>query len=139
MPKFSAIHRAKVNLGNLLFDDPLRLRHDLQKYEEGTTVEVSVRKLKRGRSYSQNAYYWAVPISMMSDVSGMEAEEVHQFLIREFLSVERTLDNNKTITTNLSTSALDTVAFEEYLSRVRQFASEFFGIFVPKPNEVMYD
>jgi len=127
-------HKATINNGNMVLDDPVRFNHELRRYPEGTVVDVIVKRVKKGRSYSQNAYYWAVPIAMIADASGMMPEEVHDALRMEYL-----VDRSKKLPTILSTSTLSTGEFEDYLMKVRMFASEFFGIFVPKPNEVEYE
>lgn len=36
---------------------------------------------KPTRSDAQNRYWWAVPVKLLSDATGYEAEEVHEFLL----------------------------------------------------------
>jgi alkyl hydroperoxide reductase subunit AhpC len=96
----------------------------------GKEVEVTLGKVKKTRSNQENKYMWSVPYQMIADETGMTPEEVHDAMRMKFL-----LDRSKKIPTIRSTTELTTVEFETYMSQLRQFGSEFLGIYIPEPNE----
>lgn len=95
---------------------------------------VDIRESKKSRSLQQNRYYWGVVIDILSRDTGYYPEEIHQLMAKKFLSYEK-----KGEVFVKSTTMLSTTEFEEYLSKIRIFASMELGIFIPLPNEVGYD
>jgi hypothetical protein len=122
-----------------------------------------LRKLKRGvvnimiadeklpdelklRSKAQNAYYWGVvckhAAACFSEVDGLKysTTEAHERLKLELNPINVTKTNQRTgegvyITIGGSTKDKTTVEFEDYISKCRLFLSEWFGVYVPLPNE----
>lgn len=93
------------------------------------TLEVV--KSKNIRSLNQNRYYWGVIVKMIADETGYMMDEVHQILKGEFLRYER---DGKTFTR--SSSALNTLEFEQYGEKCRLFAAENLGLTIPLPHEI---
>lgn len=94
----------------------------------------------KGRSNPQNSYYWSVCVGMISEHTGFTPEEVHEILKNKFLSEPKTLKLNSSpqlVFVTKSTTELDTRTFEEYLSRIRMFASQELSIYIPNPNEIL--
>ena len=87
---------------------------------------------KQTRSQQQNAYYWGVVLDIIGKDLGYSPEETHQIFTEMFLSYEK--DSRKFVK---STTKLNTKEMEEYLEKVRRFASTELSIFVPLPNEEM--
>ena len=123
----------KVTKGIFKPRDPTAFKLCFAKLE-GKEVEVVVRKKKKHRSGAQNAYLWAVPYELISDDLGYTPQEVHDAMRFQFLT-----DASKELPKMRSTSDLTTVEFEEYVSKVRQWAAEFRDIYIPEPNEVDYE
>ena len=92
--------------------------------------KIDIQTIRHTRSLNQNKYYWGVIIKMLGDEFGYIAEEMHDALRMRFLQVH----TNK-LPTIKSTTELSTKEMEEYLSKIRQWASEE-GIFLPLPNEI---
>ena len=108
---------------------------------DGKEVELTVRQNANQRTNAQNAYYWGVCLQMISEYTGYTEDELHVIFKRKYL-----IDNNrileisrkKLIDSNipyLSTTQLHTVEFNEYLEKIRNFASLELGIYIPEPNE----
>ncbi|MEA2036722.1 MAG: hypothetical protein U9O94_04400, partial [Nanoarchaeota archaeon] len=79
----------------------------------------------------ENAYYWGVVVKLIGEHLGYLPNEVHdalkwKFLRREGLKLDK----------SLSTTVLDTIDFEEYLSNIRQWAGQDLEMIIPLPNEV---
>lgn len=92
------------------------------------------------RSNPQNKYYWSVCVALISEHTGFSLEETHEILKNTFLSEPKTLElksKPQIVFIAKSTTGLDTKTFEEYLSKIRTFASLEFGLWIPEPNEVI--
>lgn len=90
------------------------------------------------RTIRENKYYWAVPIKILSEETGIMPMEVHEILKNKFLTHIVFLDiKNKKVEleSTKQTSSLTTEEFEEYLRNIRTWASLELGIFIPLPNE----
>lgn len=92
---------------------------------------VTISEYKRNRSSEQNNYCWGVVYKIMSDETGYTPEEVHQLMAERFLSYEK--DGHRFVR---STTTLNTAEMEEYLAKVRMFASTELSTYVPMPREV---
>ena len=92
--------------------------------------KLQIKKIRNVRTINQNNYYWGVVIKMLGDEIGYLPEEMHNALQIKFLSTH--LDKLPSVK---STKKLSTKEFEEYLSKIRQWASEQ-GTFLPLPNEI---
>jgi len=126
------IFLARIARGLIIFGNPQAVNNHLKSLE-GKDAEVIIRVPKKGRSNPQNRYYWAVPIKLISEGTGYTTEETHDALRMLFL-----LDRDRKVPTLRSTTALTTLEMEEYLSKIRNWASMTLSIYVPEPNEVDY-
>ena len=86
---------------------------------------------EKNRSLRQNSYYWGVVTKLLSDHFGYTPDETHESLKMEFLKVH----NDGKPDTIKSTTNLSTAEMEDYLSRVRIWASAEWQVFIPEPNE----
>lgn len=136
------IFKGKVEEGKLKINQREYMIEQLKKYE-GKDVIVEVKQAKSQRSLNQNAYYWGVVIKMLMEEFGMntreERDSLHQILIQKFIEDEQVelsiLGKEYKAKTHRTSSDLDAKEFEEYLSKVRQWANVEFGVFIPEPNE----
>lgn len=101
---------------------------------EGQDAEVTIDRRKRQRSNQQNRYYHGVIVPILADHFGYTAEEMHEALKFEFLKVHE----DKPLATVRSTASLSTVEWEEFMSRVREWSSIHYNVYLPEPNEVDY-
>lgn len=128
----------------------LKLAADiLSSLDEIVSWKVTVEPLKNARSASQNAYLWAVPNKMISDKTGYEPEEVHEYLCGTYFGwkdkkVPKTPRNPegvesvpvRTTTTNAEgkRSVLQPMEFSDYVDFVQRFAAQKLQIIVPDPD-----
>ena len=129
------IFQAKIENGKLILETPNRFRVHLAKYE-GKPVEVVVRRKKSRRSLNQNAAYWGIMVEILSEHTGFTREEVHEALKQKFAS---RLDEKTGFTIIESTAKMDTFRFIKYYSDVQQWAAEFLNVFIPSPNDPLFD
>ena len=105
---------------------------------EGQEVELTIRKKVKRRSNNQNAYMWGVMIPAIADCIGIDNESAHEQMM-QLHSVERVITRSgHTFKQIKRTSQMSTAEMEDYNSRVRIWASEFLGLYIPLPNEVQY-
>lgn len=125
------IHRGKVAQGKIKFDLPYKYLVRLSQLE-GKRVEVVLRQEKSKRSDQQNKYMWGVVYEILSDKTGYTPEEIHAIMKFKFLRImdER---NNEYVR---STTKLNTAEMEIYLDKIKKWAAQDLGVFIPDPNEV---
>lgn len=98
---------------------------------EGCEIDVVLRKHRKPRSLSQNAWYWSCIVPLLAEVAGYDDEEMHAALKMRFLRNH----GDSELPSVRSTSDLDTAEFTEYIERCRQLAAEFYGLVIPDPGE----
>jgi len=124
-------HVADIKRGVLIPVDPSGWTIALSKLE-GKRVTIEVSPWRKSRSAQQNRYLHGVVIPILGEHLGYYADEMRAALAHKFLSV---IDERNGLMRIKGTSELSTVEFEEFLARVRQWAGEELGVFVPLPNE----
>jgi hypothetical protein len=130
---------AKIENGRLAIYD-LDLFNDYCRSLSGNDIEVVVRKSKRSTtkpgSDAQRRYYWPVIIGLISDHTGDDEDSTHEDLKVMFAPK---VINKQGKRVRVTYSDMTTVQREEYHMKIRKWAAETFGIFIPLPNEVEYD
>lgn len=121
----------------------------LSSLDELVAWKVVVEPVKNVRSASQNAYLWGVPNKMISDKTGYEATEVHEYLCGQYFGwkdkkVPKTPRNPegvesvpvRTTTTDAEGKrcVLTTMQFQDYVDFVQRFAAQKLQIIVPDPD-----
>jgi hypothetical protein len=95
----------------------------------GKSVQVVIRRYRKGRSLAQNRWYWGVIVPLMADHCGYDDEEMHSALRMRFLMKYEGL-----VPTIRSTTDLSTVEFSEYCEKCIRLGAEM-GIVIPTPDE----
>lgn len=99
-------------------------------------IEIVVKKWLNTRSQSQNRYYWGVIIKMIGDEQGeIDQNKIHALLKSLFLKGGVEV-NGKRYEIIKDTHDLDTIEFEDYCEKCRQWASQELNLYIPLPNEV---
>jgi hypothetical protein len=129
----------------------LTLAHTvLAGLDEGAAWRVTIEPVKSTRTLSQNAYLWGVCYPAMSDRSGYETAELHEYLLGEFYGwVEKRVPKKpsnpkgkesfprRTTTTNEKgkRAVLSTQEFADFVSFVQRFAAEKLCLVIPDPQQ----
>ncbi len=135
------IFKFKKENGQGIFHDKEKLGEYLAGLPDGD-YEILVRRKVKGRSKNQNDYMWGVVLQLLSDHTGHSPDEMHEAMKKMFNPIRIEIQTKKGlefISTGKTTTGLSTIKMEEYLSQVRQWASEYLGVFIPLPNEVDID
>lgn len=96
-----------------------------------------IRKDKRNRSTVQNSYYWFL-LTMLEQETGNDKNDLHEYFKDKWLMHNAEIWGTYFYYAK-STTKLTTLEFEDYLEKIRVFASRELGIFLPKPNETEFD
>jgi hypothetical protein len=128
--------------------DKGRLKRNRKRIEEavksfeGKEIKLTIERNFKKRSNNQNAYYWGVVVPLFRD--GLQdsygekfsLENAHEEIKRRFNLREVVNIHTGEIThVAKSTTENSTIEMEEYMSEVRAFMLEYFGITCPLPNE----
>ena len=89
------------------------------------------------RSVVQNNYYWSI-LELLETETGTFKDDWHNYFGSKFRRFEKVINNELTEYVK-STTQLTTLEAEDYYSKIRMFASVELGIYVPMPNETVYD
>lgn len=114
--------------GELEYTDPERLRQFLIQNPGEMFVNVGKNRRKI-RSNSQNEYYWGVVLQLISEFTGETVEDLHDHFRVRFLMQGEKFSHPR------STTSLTTAEFEDYLAKIRLFATQDLNVFIPLPNE----
>jgi hypothetical protein len=104
---------------------------------DGAEIEITLRKRRRRRSLSQNAYYWGAVLPVLAEYCGTDVGELHEDLKQRFLFREDM--TRKVLGQSLrgcrSTAELNSAEMTEYVEHIRRLAAEY-GVYIPSPGEV---
>jgi hypothetical protein len=125
-----------VQKGKFLPEDPHSFKKAFEIHE-GKRVKVLVSRWRNERSDPQNKYYWGVVVALIGQAIGeSDAQTVHETLKFQF-NYEILVIGEAEIKVPRSTKKLETDKFEEYLEKIKKWASEFLELYIPDPNEAM--
>lgn len=133
--QLSPVILGSVVAGKFSADDKDLLRRAFWPHE-GKRVELTVKRHRKNRTLPQNNYYWGVVVPMVGDAIGeSDLEAIHEVLKREHNYYIKPVGKQE-IRVPMSTADLNTAEFEEYLEKIRRWASEWLSLYIPLPNEV---
>lgn len=131
---FGIIKEGKVEVSSYkIFAD------DIAKCE-GKEVEIVVLDKYKIRSEKQNRYYWGVVLKLISDHTGFEPEEVHQFFRKHLLTYEKKY-KGKVYEFSKSTTELNWKDFSDYIEKIRAYVREseaLKDVIIPDPDPDYY-
>jgi hypothetical protein len=134
-PRINPVFRARIERGEVRwFGIEGKRFHTLKQKFEGKDVEIVLRLPQKKSTGPQRRYYWPVIVGTICEAAGYgpeHAEAIHDLLKGMFLK-----DTSGPLPITRSTESLTTVEREEYHDNCRRWAAEFFGIYIPLPNEV---
>ena len=99
---------------------------------------TAVRSVKK-RSNPQNSAYWGIVMKMISEHTGHDVNDLHEFMLGEcFGWDEYEIMGKKKVRPHRTSSQLNTEEFNEYYQWCQQFAATNLGIIIPDPGEPVY-
>jgi hypothetical protein len=126
------IFRGTIKQGKITIDEERQLAQYLRGLE-GKEVEMIVRQYRRQRTDPQNNYYFGVVIKIIGDYVGEDDyQAVHEALKIKFLGTER----KKGLDIPKHSKTLKTHQFSEYVEKIKRWAAQEYGIYIPDAEEV---
>jgi hypothetical protein len=106
----------------------------------GKRYVLAVRPEKLTRSIRANAYLWAVCYAAIADHTGYTVEEVHEYCKRRWLPKHLAIAgrNGELVGEDViggSTAELDTHDFAEYVTKIKAWALDDLGVYIPEAGE----
>lgn len=134
-----------VNISNKRIVNMSDLKSAFNNLKDGRHL-ITIKDFRK-RSIPQNSYYWGVVVPMVRRGlydAGYDAvrtnDEAHAVLKHVFLRKEIvSKETGDMIEMSGSTTALTIPEFNDFLESVCRWASEYLGIIIPDPNEVIID
>jgi hypothetical protein len=106
------------------------------KSRKAVKYSIEIKRYQPNRSSHQNRYYWGVMIDLLSNHTGYEPEEMHDFLKRKFNPKEISFKvTGETMIIGGSTTKMDTVDFMNYVEQIQRWALNELDVYIPDPNE----
>ena len=122
----------------MIFRLPYQNEQAIRYIEENEDKLVcSISKPKNYRSLQQNKYYWFI-LGLLESNSGIDSNDWHLYFGEKFRRNTKDF-NGEIITFTKSSTDLTTMEFEDYMSKIRTFASRELGILLPLPNETEFN
>ena len=140
-------YKARVDNGKLILKEKDIFKKELIRYEgKEVTITIGPKDYSQ-RSIQQNRYYWGVVVKMLCEHTGHSDNEMHELMKCRFLKKRidikvKGIDSVEKIERYIivkSSTALDTVGWEDYMDEIRKFAAEKFQLYIPLPNEVEHE
>ena len=122
--------RAELVGTKLSFYAAERVQAWLATQKDGTYT-VSIGRERDRLSDRQRRYYFGVVVPILAEYFGYEPDEMHEALKWHFLRTHP----DSPLPTVKSITKFSTAEMEEYLRRVRTWASSEYGVYIPEPNE----
>jgi len=109
----------------------------IKRLPKDKSYKAKIEPIKGKRSNQQNRYmHWV--FNLIAEESGDFAEMVKWYYRKLFLTVVEKIFEEE-VERVKSTTELNTLQQEEFMTKVRTHAGTERNIFVPLPNEVIYD
>ena len=108
----------------------------IQQLPADGTIEVTMKTVKTTRSLEQNSLYW-MWVGILADESGYTKKGMHDALRDALLEPVTYVDlkTGETKSRLRSTTELSVSEFTEYLNAVEEFAADFMGCMLPRPED----
>lgn len=117
--------------GKLVLDAPAAFAGAMRDMKRGrVTIRVAIDRA--GRSAQANRYYWGVVLRHISEHTGFEVDELHEYFKQTYNPVQVRIGHDETVVGG-STRHLNTQQFHDYVERIRRFAATELGITLPDP------
>lgn len=118
----------------IALDAPEAWKQAIRQFKPGTRIVARVETEKHTRTSRANRFYWSQVIKPISDHTGYEPDELHEYFKKQFNPREILIAGESDIVGG-STRTLDKKRFAEYIERIRRFAHIELGITLPEADE----
>jgi len=118
--------------------DKIELYTELKRFQ--LPYKVKIEPIFQQRTSTQNKYYHGIVVKTLSDALGYYPHETHNLLLVLFAKLgEDTDENGREYHIVESTSAMDSMRFEQYLNDIKVFFLTEFKILIADVGESFPD
>ena len=110
----------------------------LNSLSENKIYTVEISQKRESRTLNQNRLYW-LWLTCISDETGNEKEILHYEFGKMYLPKKSGNFFDEFVEKPVSTIALTTAQFTEYLNKIQVFVSSELGITLPNPEDLIFD
>jgi len=111
-----------------------RMYEFAESHKRNTQLDIVIGPHKKYRSNPQLKYYFSVVVKTLSNELGYQVDEMHDIL-KHMFNPQLIDVRGYCVEMGGSTGDLKTDEMEDYLSKIRMWASADLGIYIPLPNE----
>lgn len=143
----SSIILKRVRSGDIARSHDIgRVVHALEELPAEQAWRVTIEEAKSTRSTNANAYYWGVVVEMMSQETGYDPEEIHEYLCgarwgwkdKRVPKTPRNPDGVESVPVRTTTlnehgkrSILNITKFADFIEFARRFATKKLNLAIP--------
>jgi hypothetical protein len=97
--------------------------------------EVIVKPFRQTRSGAQNRALWGLAYKILSEHTGHETEELHEYFLGEFSGWEiKNIFGQKKRVPKMRSHRMDTITFNDFFAFIQRRAAETVGVYIPDPD-----
>ena len=119
-------------------EDRQAIQNHYRLFQDGDAIEMTIKKHRHTRTNPQLRYYFGVVVKMLSEELGYHVDEMHE-LLKHMFNPKMIDVKGYCVELGGSTGDLKTNEMEDYMAKIRMWASTDLSIFIPLPNEAGYD
>lgn len=112
-----------------------RIAAFMQALPQDKAWQVTVCAFKKTRSNQQNRALWGVAYKVLSDATGNEPEDLHEYFLGEWGGWDtiKVLGQKRRVPIRRS-SKLSTLEFSDFYAFIQRRSAETVGVYVPDPD-----
>jgi hypothetical protein len=101
--------------------------------------ELVVRPFKNTRSNQQNRALWGLAYKLLSEHTGHEPEELHEYFLGEFggWEIKNILGQKKRVP-KMRSHKMTTLEFADFFAFIQRRSAETVGVFIPDPDPLWW-
>ncbi len=101
--------------------------------------ELVVRPFKNTRSNQQNRALWGLAYKLLSEHTGHEPEELHEYFLGEFggWEIKNILGQKKRVP-KMRSHKMTTLEFSDFFAFIQRRSAETVGVFIPDPDPLWW-
>lgn len=119
----------EIRDGRLVLADEPGYRRAVRRLKPGKAI-LRLEEDRPQRSAQANRYYWGVVLALISEHTGYEVDELHEYFKQRFNPARVSLGEDESVIGG-STRKLDSKQFTEYVERIRRFAVTELSVTIP--------
>ena len=116
-----------------------RIESFIELLPQDKAWEVLVRPFRKTRSNLQNRALWGIAYKLLSDHTGHEPDELHEYFLGEFGGWEvKDFFGQKKRVPKIRSHNMKTTDFSDFYAFIQRKAAELLGLYIPDPDPMYH-